>query len=318
VTGLRSATRLYRLYLAVAGTGVALVLAVGGSVIAGTRWALPSLGSVGEACDRWLSAGGPTTLVSFLLGLLALATVAFGLRSAWRQVAASRRFLGALPVAERQAEVDGVAVVVIDAAEPQAFCAGYIRPRTYLSRGALEQLTSKELRAVVAHELHHLRRRDPLRLLIARALADALFFVPLLGRVSDRYAALGELAADEAAVGRLQGRGALASALLKFSGPGAEPAPVVAVAPERVDHLLGDAAAGRWGLPPSLAAVSALVMVGLVAVLASAWHGLFAPALELSLLLSAGCMALMVGGPLALAAAGAVVIPRRALRARRA
>jgi bla regulator protein blaR1 len=312
----RSANHLYRLHLAVAGIGLALVVGAGAAVVAGAHTTAPSPGAIAEACDRWLSAGGPAGLAGFIVAVLAVVTILVGLRSAARQVLATRRYLGTLSLATSQATVGGVSCTVIDSLEPQAFCAGYLRPRIYLSKGTLEELGDHELEAIVAHEVHHLRRRDPLRLLLARALADALFFIPLLRRISDRYTDLGELAADEAAIRRLKGHRPLAGALLKFSGPGAEAAPVVGVAPERVDHLLGDPEAGRWRLTHSAVGRSTIVLFGLAALLLSAWHGLFTTSLELPLLLAAGCMVLMVAGPIALGV-WAVTFSRRTLRARR-
>jgi bla regulator protein blaR1 len=317
VTRRRSAKHLYRLHLALAGIGLALVLSAGGSVIAAADQNLPSAASIAQACDRWLSTGGPMAVAGLAVALLALATLLNGMRSVRRQVAATRRYLDSLPVSDREIASAGARCRLIEVTQPQAFCAGYLRPRIYLSRGTVQVLGNDELRAIVAHELHHLRRRDPLRLLLARALADALFFIPLLRRISERYADLGELAADEAAVGDLESERPLASALLKFAERTTGPAPVVAVAAERVDHLLGDPEAGRWRLPRSLVGQNTLILVGLGAILMSVWHGLLAPTLELPLLLAAGCMTVMVGGPIALAVY-AVTLSRRMMRARRA
>lgn len=307
MSGHRSANRLYRLHLAVAGLGAGLVVGTIAFIAAGVDSSLPSPASVAAACDRWLSAGGPGAILAVAVGALALASVALGARSARCQLAASRRYLQALPISGQVVAIEGAA---------RAFCAGYLRPQVYVSRGAVGHLSRDELRAVVSHELHHVHRRDPLRLLVARALADGLFFIPLLRRSSERYAALGELAADEAAIRRLDGRGALASALLKFSAPGAQPATVVGIAPERVDHLMGDPLAGRWQLPRSLAGRTAVALVGLAALLGAAAHGLVLANLDLPILLAAGCMAAMIGGPIALAV-GVMVISRRGLRARR-
>lgn len=313
----RSAGRLYRLHLGVGALAVALIAGVTGSVVAAVDFGLPSPGSVAAACDHWLSAGGPGAILALTAFGLVLGSLALGLRSGFRQVAASRRFLSSLPITARTIVVDGARCRLVDAATPDAFCAGYLRPQVYVSRGAVETLSPVELRAVVTHELHHVRQRDPLRLVLVRSLADGLFFVPLLRRTSERYAALGELAADEAAVRRLGTRAPLASALLQFSGPPAQPAPVVGIAPERVDHLMGDPDAGRWRLPPAQAGRSALVLIGLVGLLAAVAHGLFVSNLDLPILLSAGCMIAMIGGPVVIAAA-TVLISRRALRGRRA
>jgi hypothetical protein len=316
MSGHRSASRLYRLHLAVAGLAAALLTGAIVFVASGLDPSLPSPGSVAAACDRWLATGGPAAVVALAAGALALASLVLGLRSVWRQGGASRSYLQALPVATETIDVDGTACRLIDASAPQAFCAGYVRPAVFVSRGAIDRLTGDELRAVVAHEAHHADRRDPLRLLLARALADGLFFLPVLRRSSERYAALGELAADEAAVGRIDGRGPLASALLKFSAPGGHPATVVGIAPERVDHLLGDPAARLWRLRRSVTAPSAAVLVVLAVLFGAAAHGALEASLNLPILLSAACMLVMIGGPIAVAL-GAIVISRRTLRARR-
>jgi bla regulator protein blaR1 len=313
----RSARQLYLLHIALGGIGAALVSGGAIAVLSGTSLGLPSAGEISEACDSWLSAGGPAALLGF--GVTALALTAFGLgfRSARRQLRSSRSYLAPLRISDKEVLVEGIPCRVIGGKEPQAFCAGYLRPRVYLSEGALEQLSDAELEAVVAHEGHHLRRRDPLRLLIATALADSLFFLPILRRMSERYRALGELAADEAAVETLHGPAPLASALLKFSEPQVSPAAVVGIDPERVDHLMGDVRASRWRLPGTLVGRSVLVLSAMGGLVLLTWHGIVNPTLELPLVLAAGCMLLMVGGPIVLAS-GALVLSRRALRARRA
>lgn len=313
----RSASRLYRLHLGLAGLGALLVAGTIVSAAAGVDPSLPALASVAAACDRWLSAGGPGAVLALALGALALASLVLGMRSARRQLAADRRYLAGLPISDQAIAVEGTSCRVIEMSDPQAFCAGYLRPQVYLSRGAVEHLNREEMRAVVGHELHHARRRDPLRLLLARSLADGLFFIPLLRRSSERYAALGELAADEAAVRRLGGRRPpLASALLKLSPRRPQPASVVGIAPERVDHLMGDPDAGRWQLPRSLASRSVLVLLALAGLLVATAHGVLVANLDVPILLAAGCMVAMIAGPIALAV-GTVVISRRALRARR-
>jgi Zn-dependent protease with chaperone function len=194
-------------------------------------------------------------------GLLALAAVGATVLvraavGAWREVRALRRLRHELPAV---GELAGRAVLV-DREAPLAFCAGWLRPRVYLSTGAVARRGPDELRAVLAHEAEHAAARDPLRLAAARVLARALFFLPLLERLLAPQASAAELAADAAAVRAAGGDPApLACALLAFD----EAAPAgVGVAAERVDHLLGHPA--RWSPPPaalaaSLAALSALV-----------------------------------------------------------
>jgi hypothetical protein len=145
---------------------------------------------------------------------------------------------------------------------PWAFCAGLARPRVYVTSGALEALDADALAVVLAHERHHARRYDPLRLATARVLARALFFVPGLDGVLRRAGLLSELGADESAVAcdPVGGRPALARAILEFGG---------GVEPERVDRLLGVPVDGvGFPLLLSLVALGAVALFAAVALLA--------------------------------------------------
>jgi hypothetical protein len=128
-----------------------------------------------------------------------------------------------------------------------------LRPTIYISQGAVELLTTPQLDAVLAHEQHHRLVRDPLRFAFARILTEALFFVPVLRSLRDRYADVAEVNADRAAVRASAGRqSALASALLVFDA--SAPSGATGITPERVDSLLGQTV--RWRLPISLMAAS--------------------------------------------------------------
>jgi hypothetical protein len=156
--------------------------------------------------------------------------------------------------------------MVVDAATPLAFCAGWLRPRVYVSAAVLERLSDGELRAVLAHEQHHGALRDPLRLAVSRVLSQALFFLPVLRPLHDRYADVAELTADAAALEATDGATApLASAMLAFGTTQA--GDVVGISPERVDALLGRPRA--WRLPRMLL-VAALVTIG--ALIALDWR----------------------------------------------
>lgn len=310
---MRGAGRLYALHLALGAVGIGVVGAGTVAVISGARLSLPSSREISEACHNWISAGGPAALLGLGLTALAATAMVLGIRSGRRQIKATVGHLSSLPLGGRM-EIDGTPVQIVERQDPQAFCAGFIRPEIYVSRGALDRLSEGELRAVIAHERHHRRWRDPLRQVIGRALADALFFLPILRRTSDRYGALGEVAADQAAIASVGDRGTLASALLKFDHR-ASPSGVISVAPERVDHLLGDPDASRWRLSRSALSRSAVALIALGALVLLIWHGVINPTLEVPLLLAAACTFLMVGIPVLLAAVAAV-LSRRSLRAR--
>ncbi len=292
-----SARRLYRLNLALAAGGVLAVIAVLGVALSKLSLAPPSVEELLAACGRLLPTG-PSPLAAVLLGIagLGLIVVARGLRSLVHRARAQVRVRAALRLAVED-DLDGASVRLFQSGRPQAFCAGLLRPRIFLSAAARDGLSERELRAVLAHEGHHVRRRDPLRLLAARVLADALFFVPALRRLERRYGELAELAADEAAV-RAAGSAALASALLKLGGSG-RPEGAVALAPERVDHLWG--APPRWRVEPRILVLSLLAVAGTGA--GAVFAGVAAGGVRVELLMAVvhSCMALMLAVAVALA-----------------
>ncbi|MGH2405032.1 MAG: M56 family metallopeptidase [bacterium] len=91
-------------------------------------------------------------------------------------------------------------VDLIETSSPLALTAGFIRPRIVLSTGLVALLDATELEAVLLHERSHLQHRDPAYLLLARALAAAFVFVPIVGWFVSRYLAAVELAADDEAI----------------------------------------------------------------------------------------------------------------------
>jgi BlaR1 peptidase M56 len=200
-----------------------------------------------------------------LLGLLMACAAAYAIT---RELRAARRFARTVGASSPRLRPEGDAWV-IDDARPQAFCAGLVRPRVYISTGALAALDDAGLAAVVAHERHHALRRDPLRLAGTRVLASALFFLPSLRLVVQRQQALAELGADEAAVASAGGdRAALAGAMLSFSE--LDGADTAGIDPERVDHLLGEH--GGWRFPMGICLVAALALATFVALVVLLAH----------------------------------------------
>ncbi|MGH2953337.1 MAG: M56 family metallopeptidase [Solirubrobacterales bacterium] len=301
---MRSASRLYRLGILLSGIGVGVVALATVAALQGLRLEPGSLRALIAACSSVLPSLGPAGYVELALTLLASASVGLAVRSLVRQLRATRRYLRDLRPTTEIVRVAGVPCWVTAERAPRALCAGYLLPRVYVSRGALEALTPGELRAVVAHELHHRRRRDPLRLLVARVLGDALFFLPALRRIGERYAALVELAADEAAVRALGERRTLAGALLKFGDLDAGTVAVAGIAPERVDHLSGDRGAARWRLSPTELVVSVLAGGGLLAAAAVLLALPGAASVDVTRVLAQSCMLLIAAGGLAIAIAG--------------
>lgn len=157
---------------------------------------------------------------------------------------------------------------VLDETTVYAFCAGLLRPRVYASRGLLSALNPQEVEAVLRHEAHHLRQRDPLRLFLlglAQRLAAPL---PVARVLLDRARVEIELAADRAALQEVPVE-VLASALIKVasSRPAAPPlASAAGLTPDqaRVAALLGRPVAFRLDVRDVLVTVLVLLLVGAV------------------------------------------------------
>jgi Peptidase family M48 len=193
-----------------------------------------------------------------ILAILGTAVLEVALKSTWRQRRAYHAFTTTVGPVEPLRRVPGVKVITDS--RPQAFCAGFLRPSVYISRRTVDLLTDEELDAVLAHEHHHRRLRDPLRLACGRILSEALFFVPVLRSLVAREADVAELRADRAAVcAREGGEAALASALLAFDESG--PVGSTGISPERVDALLGQPS--QWRLPTWRLAASFLILAAL-------------------------------------------------------
>jgi len=95
---------------------------------------------------------------------------------------------------------------------------GMLRPRLIIARSVLAACPEDELHAILAHELHHVERRDNFRRALLVMLPDPLTLLPASRRLLADWREAGEDAADECAE-RLGegGRPALAQALLRVA-----------------------------------------------------------------------------------------------------
>ena len=198
-------------------------------------------------------------VVVLVLALLGLAVTLTAITGIMREVTKARRFQRSLHATGRLGDA-----VVIEDDRPRAFCAGLLRPHVYISSGALVLLDTDALEAVLLHERHHARRRDPLRLACGRVVARSLFFLPGFARLIARQSALAELSADETAINAApRNRAALARAMLGFYDS-ARPDDTVGIDPDRVDYVLGEAPDWRFpALLTLLALMVALALAGL-------------------------------------------------------
>jgi Zn-dependent protease with chaperone function len=117
--------------------------------------------------------------------------------------------------AARAAAVPTDSIRLVDGLPMPAFTTGWMRPVIHVSTELERQLTPAQLAAVLAHEYAHVRRRDPLRLTVLRALGCLLFWLPAMRRLAADVADDAEIIADDFAA-----RGdpvALASAILALA-----------------------------------------------------------------------------------------------------
>ena len=186
------------------------------------------------------------------IAALGAVVIARAVASFARGLRAERAFVRDLAVADTRT-VHGHHVHVLPGDGLIAFCAGLRTPAIYVTEGTLRTTDGPELRAILAHEEHHRVRRDPLRLLLARVVADALRPLPPFAALAEREAALAALAADAASVDALGDRRPLAAAFLRFA----------TVAPERVDRLMRTGPAQT--VPLMLLAAVCVALAGIAA-----------------------------------------------------
>jgi beta-lactamase regulating signal transducer with metallopeptidase domain len=285
------------LWLAPAGGRRSLALAV----LAAPLFVLALAGL--HVVPRFWTACAPLVgwdLVGSVVLLVAIGGIALGglvlnvarLLMAERQLAACAPLSDAATLARlstlaERLRIDPPAVRMLAIHVPLAMTGGLHQPAIVLSRWILKQLDRWELEAVLAHELAHVARRDPLIRWLGRVLRDATIYLPSSWYAFRVLETDEELEADALAV-ELTGRPlAMASALGKVWQHGS-------VAPRAAGSLSG------------YAGPSALLERRLMRLIEGRAHR--APALPGQLL--AGGTVLTVGGLTPrLLAAGAAMFP---------
>jgi Zn-dependent protease with chaperone function len=131
--------------------------------------------------------------------------------------------------------------VLVEHAQPAAYCVAGRQPTVILTTGAVRALDPGQLEAVLAHERAHLAGRHHRLVAVARIGRQVLPFLPLLRDAEDQVARLVELHADDAAARACDPR-LLATALVLLA-TAASPAPALAAGATdsvlRIRRLLG-------------------------------------------------------------------------------
>lgn len=181
-----------------------------------------------------------------------------GLRSLRSQLAATRKLgdnvqsrrlpaPGALAEAAGAAGVSRRRVDVIDTEERFSFAYGLLFPRVALSRGLIEAATVEELRAVLEHERYHVRNFDPLKVLVARSVPAAFFYVPALRDLRLRYVAGRELAPTGAPSRRAGARRSPVPSTRSPPDPPGRPSAPLRPSAERTSWTLASRSSRRAG-----------------------------------------------------------------------
>jgi Zn-dependent protease with chaperone function len=145
------------------------------------------------------------------LAIAALLRIGATLVRSARHVRDSAAVGRGLPTTSRTDEL-----AVLPIAEPQAFVAGLWRPRTYVSEGLLSRFSAADLEVVLEHEQAHLRRRDPLRRLLATVLLA--FHLPgIASRLGRAIVGAQEMAADADAARALADAPRVAEVLVRMA-----------------------------------------------------------------------------------------------------
>ena len=204
------------------------VSAVATAVLAGVTLLIPitalasDLGAIVRACAVSVatSYGSSAFLPAKLLGVFLAGAV-----PAWVTICAGRVLVGSWR-SRRQlhrslrlvAEPDTrLGIVILDAADPAAFCVPGRTGQIVVTQGALNCLSASELEGVLAHEMAHLRGRHNLAVALSQILARAFPRIRLFQVATEETRELIELLADDAAVQRVD-RVSLASAIVSLAG----------------------------------------------------------------------------------------------------
>jgi formylglycine-generating enzyme required for sulfatase activity/Zn-dependent protease with chaperone function len=100
---------------------------------------------------------------------------------------------------------------------------GILRPTILLPASYYGALSETELRAILLHEITHVRRRDPLRVLLIRLIESTFWFQPLVWIAGRRAEYFSELVADDAVLETGVDAGTYANVIVNLIEMGAAP-----------------------------------------------------------------------------------------------
>lgn len=251
-------------------TGLVMAWAATGPAVLG--------GAAGEICQRCLAAASPfsTSIVGapipavvplVFAGIVAAIMVGGVIVEGVQRRNASRAVSASVHGQWQQRVLGGQPVKVVHDSRPFAWTLQARWGGVVMSSGALEQLSEREVAAVVAHEYAHLQQRHHLVAAIMEGLRRTLGWVPAIRAAAGALPHYLEIAADAHAQ-KHAGTRALAGALLVLGNHGAPTAvdrtPVLHMSgPHRIGRLTQRTPARGGGFSASIVGAVAVVYAAL-------------------------------------------------------
>lgn len=189
--------------------------------------------SIGELIANKLTMHAPYVL-PVLVGLLCVPSVLLAARrvAAWMRFERARRSLRARATFAKRIELTGQSVDLYHGPSTVSVphSGGVLRPYVCVPQAVAQRLTPSEYRAVLAHELGHIRSFDPLLHMALDLWTDLFWFVPGSRRQAASVVRACELCADDHAA-KIGSAAALARAMVRVATlahlPG--PSPIASV-----------------------------------------------------------------------------------------
>lgn len=158
--------------------------------------------------NNWLSMGTALITLGYLIGVIAMAfRLGRGLHTQHQFIGAAQRGLRQYATPDSILKAGHSAAsslqrtlktpIAIFAGQGAAFVAGILRPVIFVNTTLATGLTPAQLEQILAHELAHVYRFDPLTQLIQRLSESILFFHPAVWYLSRNVSELRELCCDD-------------------------------------------------------------------------------------------------------------------------
>lgn len=178
---------------------------------------LPNLSSLHSSFEHWVA---PVILIAFLslLAYNALVALATNLHQAHADFhLADVRWQRTLRRLAKSFGLTQQPVLSISTRCPTStYTSGWQHPIITVGEECVKRLKTEEMKAVLAHELAHIKRGDNWQILLAKTCRDLMFFNPMAQLLYNEYETAREQAADDLALQITHKPLALASSLLKF------------------------------------------------------------------------------------------------------